>query len=117
MSLLRKIETAGLGEGIVSKALPDRLLEGDPTFTTWNQAESRDGAICAGVWEATPGLTRSIKGDRFEFCMLLDGEVELREDGGETVTFRAGDAFVMKPGFVGTWRTVRTVRKIYVVID
>jgi uncharacterized cupin superfamily protein len=23
---------------------------------------------------------------------------------------------VMKPGFVGTWRTIETVRKIYVVV-
>lgn len=57
------------------------------------------------------------KGDRFEFCLLLEGEVELSEDGGETVTYRAGDAFVMKPGFVGTWKTLQTVRKIYVVVD
>ncbi|TYO61021.1 DUF861 domain-containing protein, partial [Bradyrhizobium hipponense] len=26
----------------------------------------------------------------------------------------AGDSFVMKPGFVGIWRTIETVRKIYV---
>lgn len=117
VSLLQKIETANLGEGIVSKAIPDRLLEGDPTFTTWEQAECRDGKISAGVWEATPGLTKSIKGERFEFCLLLEGEIQLTQHGGETVTYSAGDAFVMKPGFVGTWKTVRTVRKIYVVVD
>ena len=117
MSLLQKLRTTDLGEGEISKALPDKVLAGDPTFTTWSQVESRGGAISAGVWEATPGLTKSIKGERFEFCLLLEGEVELSEDDGETVTYRAGDAFVMKPGFVGTWKTVRTVRKIYVVVD
>ena len=29
---------------------------------------------------------------------------------------RAGDSFVMKPGFVGVWRTIETVRKIYVCV-
>ena len=29
--------------------------------------------------------------------------------------FGAGDSFVMKPGFVGTWNTLETVRKIYVI--
>lgn len=117
MSLLQKLRTTDLGDGVVSKALRERLLEGDPIFTTWNQVESHAGAVTAGVWQATPGLTTSIKGDRFEFCLLLEGEVELSEDGGETVTYRAGDAFVMKPGFVGTWKTIQTVRKIYVVVD
>jgi uncharacterized cupin superfamily protein len=28
----------------------------------------------------------------------------------------AGDSFVMKPGFVGVWRTLETVRKIYVCV-
>ena len=41
---------------------------------------------------------------------VLDGVIELTEDGGETVTYRAGDSFVMKPGFTGTWRTIETVR-------
>ncbi|TIQ41392.1 MAG: DUF861 domain-containing protein, partial [Mesorhizobium sp.] len=35
---------------------------------------------------------------------------------GETKTYRAGDSFVMKPGFVGVWRTIETVRKIYVCV-
>lgn len=117
MRLIQKLETVDLGEGVISHAIPERLLAGNPIFTTWNQAHSHDGSVSAGVWQATPGLTKSIKGDRFEFCFLLEGEVELTEDDGETVTYRAGDAFVMKPGFIGTWKTVSTVRKIYVVVD
>lgn len=117
MSLLKKLKTIDLGDGVISKAKPEMLLAGDPTFTTWNQDESRDGAIMAGVWQATPGTTKSIKGEKFEFCMLLKGAVELTEEGGETVTYRAGDSFVMKPGFVGTWKTLETLRKIYVVVD
>jgi uncharacterized cupin superfamily protein len=42
--------------------------------------------------------------------------IELTEDGGEPVTYRAGDSFVMKPGFTGTWRTIETVRKIYLTV-
>lgn len=117
MSLLQKIEVTDLGDGVVSKAAPDKLLAGDPVFTTWNQVEARSGLISAGIWEATPGLTKSIKGERFEFCLLLEGEVELTEQDGATVTYRAGDAFVMKPGFVGTWNTLKPIRKIYVVVD
>jgi uncharacterized cupin superfamily protein len=69
-----------------------------------------------GVWEATPGETRSIKGETFEFCHILTGVIEITPDGGEAVTYRAGDSFVMKPGFTGVWKTIETVRKIYVTV-
>ncbi|MGO6908350.1 cupin domain-containing protein, partial [Rhizobium ruizarguesonis] len=28
----------------------------------------------------------------------------------------AGDSFVMKPGYVGVWKTIETVRKIFVTV-
>jgi uncharacterized protein len=94
---------------------PERLISGNPEFSTWAMDDSRGGKIKSGVWQATPGLTHSIKGETFEFCHILEGVVEITETGQEPITYRAGDSFVMKPGFVGTWRTIETVRKIYVV--
>ena len=117
MSRLKTLRTTDLGEGEISKARQEMLLAGDPTFTTWNQDESRNGQVLTGIWQATPGMTKSIKGERFEFCTILEGVVELTEDGGQTVVYRAGDSFVMKPGFVRIWKTVETLRKIYVVVD
>jgi uncharacterized cupin superfamily protein len=98
---------------------PERLIDGSPRFRTWEldsvMAEAAQwGRIRTGVWEATPGVTRSIKGEAFEFCHILSGRAEIAEDGGETRTFGPGDSFVLKPGFVGRWTTIETVRKIYV---
>ncbi|AWI61546.1 hypothetical protein AB395_00006369 (plasmid) [Sinorhizobium fredii CCBAU 45436] len=42
--------------------------------------------------------------------------VELTENGKEPVIYRAGDSFAMKPGYVGVWKTIETVRKIYVTV-
>ncbi len=95
---------------------PDRLISGAPSFKTWAQDASKSDKVLTGVWEATPGETHSIKGTTFEFCHILSGLVEIDETGGQTRTFRAGDSFVMKPGFVGVWRTIETVRKIYVCV-
>lgn len=97
--------------------LPERLISGNPSFKTWAQDESKDGKVLTGIWEATPGETRSIKGTTYEFCHILSGLVEIEETGGATQTFRAGDSFVMKPGFTGIWRTIETVRKIYVCVN
>lgn len=98
------------------KAAPDRLIAGDPSFLTWALDTSRDGQVRTGVWEATPGETISIKGETFEFCHILDGVIELTEEGKAPVTYRKGDSFIMKPGYRGVWKTIETVRKIYVIV-
>ncbi|CAH1650369.1 MAG: cupin domain-containing protein [Chelatococcus sp.] len=116
MSLLKTIATKALGDGAQSKIDPDRLLEGDPTCTTWEQ-DAIDGKVETGVWQMTPGKNLMRKSDIYEFCHILEGVVELTEEGKEPVTYRAGDSFVMRPGFAGTWKTIETVRKIYVIID
>ncbi|MDQ0454937.1 cupin domain-containing protein [Rhizobium paknamense] len=117
MALIKTLDLHPAFEPKHAKPDPDRLIEGDPAFKTWAQDASKEGKVLTGIWEATPGLTHSIKGERFEFCTILEGLVEITEKNGETYTYKAGDSFVMKPGFVGTWRTIETVRKIYVVVD
>ena len=42
-------------------------------------------------------------------------EAEMAEDGGEPATVRAGDSFVIRPGFRGTWEVIETTRKDYVI--
>jgi uncharacterized protein len=116
MSLLVKLDLAPTSEPRHSKTSADRLISGDPSFKTWAQDESRNGTVHTRVWEATPGETRSIKGKVMEFCYILSGVVELTEEGQPPRTFRAGDSFVTKPGYIGVWKTIEAVRKIYVVV-
>ncbi|MBB4008718.1 cupin domain-containing protein [Allorhizobium taibaishanense] len=116
MSLLKTIDSDPSFTPRESKALPERLIAGDPAFKTWPQDVCRGEMIHTGVWEATPGETKSIKGESFEYCHILSGVVEITPDGGEPVIYRAGDHFIMKPGFVGVWKTIETVKKIYVTV-
>ncbi|WP_308010811.1 cupin domain-containing protein [Streptomyces sp. AC495_CC817] len=48
---------------------------------------------------------------------ILSGVIELTPEGGEPVVYKAGDSFVMKPGYVGVWKTIETVRKIYLTVS
>lgn len=91
---------------------PDRTISGQPRFRTWSLEEA--GALYAGVWEATPGKWR-IDYDEWEFCHILTGISVIAEDGGEARTVQAGDSFVLRPGFKGTWEVLETTRKEYVV--
>ncbi|MFB4373148.1 cupin domain-containing protein [Agrobacterium tumefaciens] len=117
MPLLKTIDTHPAFEPKASKALPERLISGDPSFKTWPLDEARNGTVHTGIWEATPGESRSIKGEAFEFCHILEGVIEITPEGGAPLRYTAGDSFVMKPGFVGVWKTIETVRKIYVTVN
>ena len=116
MSLLKTIDPNPSFEPKHRTAEPDRLIAGSPAFKTWLQDTAKEGRVNTGVFEATPGETHSIKGTTYEFCHIISGVIEIEEKGGETKTYRTGDSFVMKPGFVGVWRTIETVRKIYVCV-
>jgi hypothetical protein len=92
---------------------PEKVISGDPRFTTWN-AEERDGLYC-GIWESTPGKWR-ISYEEWEYCRILSGRsVITDETTGEAHEVRAGDSFILRPGFRGTWEVIETTRKDYVI--
>jgi uncharacterized protein len=90
-----------------------RLISGNPRFRTWNFEEA-EGGVYAGVWESTPGKWR-IEYDEWEFCHILAGVSVITEEGGEARTVKAGDRFVIRPGFKGSWEVIETTRKDYVI--
>ncbi len=90
----------------------DRIIAGDPVHRTWN-VEERDG-LYAGVWESTPGEWR-VEYTEWEYCEILAGVSVLSEEGGEARRVGPGDAFLLRPGFRGTWRVEETTRKRYVI--
>src|SRR5690606_9507935 len=92
---------------------PDRLIFGNPRFRTWN-VEEASGGLYAGIWESTLGKWRIVY-DEGEFCHILSGVSVVAEEGGEARTVRAGDSFVIRPGFRGTWEVLETTRKEYVI--
>lgn len=96
-----------------SAPAPERVISGAPTFRTWNAEETAAG-VYAGLWEATPGKWR-IAYDEWEFCHILSGRSIITEDGGEAKTVAAGDSFVLRPGFNGSWEVLETTRKEYVI--
>lgn len=110
--LFVSMDTTGV-EAETGAPLPDRVISGDPRFTTWN-IEERDDGLYAGLWEATPGKWR-IAYDEWEFCHILSGVSVIAEEGGEARTVKAGDSFVLRPGFTGSWEVIETTRKAYVI--
>lgn len=92
---------------------PDRLISGNPAFTTWN-VEEAEGGLYAGVWQSTPGKWQIVY-DEWEYFHVLNGHSVVTEEGGQSVHLRAGDSYILRPGFRGTWEVIETTRKDYVI--
>ncbi|MCA7994722.1 cupin domain-containing protein [Burkholderia cepacia] len=88
------------------------LLDGNPLQTLSHHYISPCGQFSCGIWECTPGRW-TIEYDESEYCEMLSGAAIVRDADGRERVLRAGDRFVIPPGFRGTWEVVETCRKIY----
>lgn len=95
-----------------SRPAPEKVLSGDPVFTTWD-IEERDG-LYAGLWQSTPGAWR-IDYEEWEYFHILQGHSILTAEDGTRYDLRAGDSFIIRPGFRGTWEVIETTLKDYVI--
>lgn len=96
----------------VSRPAPEKLIAGDPVFTTWNIEDSGD--LFAGIWQSTPGAWH-VRYEEWEYFTLTAGKSILTPNGGEPVALTTGDSYVIRPGFTGTWEVVETTVKDYVI--
>ncbi|WP_298804693.1 cupin domain-containing protein [uncultured Lentibacter sp.] len=96
----------------IERPAPDKLISGDPVFTTWN-IEDKDG-LYAGIWQSTVGKWR-VSYDEWEYFRLLEGVSILTDSKGHETRLTAGDSYIIRPGFSGTWEVVETTRKDYVI--
>ena len=111
MTLLQSI-TQSAADPVESRPDPSKVIAGDPVFISWD-IEDRDG-IYAGIWQATPGVWK-VSYDEWEYCRILAGHSILRGDDGSEKSVKAGDSFIIRPGFSGTWEVVETTVKDYVI--
>jgi len=51
-----------------------------------------------------------------EYCHFLEGRCILTPEGGKPIELKAGDVFVIEPGFKATCEVIERVRKYYVFV-
>jgi uncharacterized protein len=98
-----------------SKAEPEKLIKGSYKTKTWNHFSGEDDRLHCGIWESTPGKV-NVDYKEWEFCHFIEGKAILTNDKGQSWTVKKGDGFIIPAGFKGTWETVKTVRKHYVIL-
>lgn len=113
MSLLARVTQDGVTPE-TSRPAAERVLAGDPVHTVWS-IEERDGLYC-GLWQSTPGKW-TIRYTEWEYVHILSGHSILTDVEGRETHLRAGDSFILRPGYIGTWDVVETTLKEYVIRD
>src|ERR1700693_5854072 len=101
--------------GALDAPWPGTPISGDPHTVTVNGYESEDGKRLMGIWESSPGVWRVDYKD-WEYCHFLEGRCILTPEGGKPIELKAGDVFVIEPGFHATWEVVERGRKYYVFV-
>ena len=90
------------------------VVEGSPSMKTWVLHTSADGSMITGHWEATPGTYHAVYTE-YEFVHMMEGRVTITPEGGAPVVLGPGDAFVIEPGFKGTWKIEEPIRKHFAI--
>ena len=89
----------------------DTALDGATRPCAYTFYTDPSGVFTVGVWACDAGTLAIADLALDEACYLLEGEVIISDNQGNTERFAAGDAFVLKRGFVGTWHMPRPIVK------
>lgn len=95
---------------------PEKLIEGNPKQTVWVHYTDPSKQFVVGIWRSEPGKWK-ISYTEEEYCQMLDGVSVITTQGGDSVTVRRGESFVVPRGFVGTWEVVETSTKRFVIYE
>lgn len=93
----------------------DNVLRGTPDEYGFIHLTSEDGGTMLGVWDCGAYAERLIDYPYNEMCTVIEGAVEITADGGQMVTYRAGDTFFMAKGFTGLWESHARFRKFFMI--
>lgn len=108
---MQKLDTSAT-QPETSRPDAGKVVSGDPIHTTWNLYEG-EGLFC-GIWQSSVGAWR-VRYDEWEYVNILSGHSILRGVDGSAVHLRAGDRYIIPPGFDGVWEVVEETRKDYVI--
>jgi uncharacterized cupin superfamily protein len=112
MSGLMKLP--GAGDAPWEDVPADKVLAGAPQTRTWVLYDNPAQKLCAGEWEASPGKWR-ISYNEWEYVEVISGACIITGGDGTLIEAKAGDRFVIEPGFTGSWEVLSLMHKSWVI--
>src|SRR5215469_2525845 len=94
----------------------EKLIDGNPRQTLWQQYSDASGKFFAGAWHSEVGKWQVAYTEE-EYYQILQGISVITDSAGNALTVRPGDRFVIPRGFIGTWEVIEPTRKLYVIYE
>ncbi|WP_268798597.1 cupin domain-containing protein [Pseudomonas huanghezhanensis] len=91
------------------------LIGPTPQCRTNNLFEDTASTLRIGVWDSTPYARSARPHKVHELMHLIEGEVELKMDNGQSVLVKPGDTVFVPQGTPCAWTSTMYVRKFYAV--
>jgi len=93
------------------------VVAGSPEMESFFQFGQPGDRVVSGTWTSTVGTYHATYSHptMHEFVHMIEGKMTITPEGGSAVELSAGDAFMIEPGFVGTWEVLEPVRKHFVL--
>jgi uncharacterized cupin superfamily protein len=101
-----RVDAAGPdGQGLppTTHDASDRSVVGAIQPRAYTAYTDPSGVFTVGVWACDAGTLAITDLAIDEACYLIEGEVIITDVHGNTERFIAGEAFMLKRGFIGTW--------------
>ena len=95
---------------------PGKLIDGSPNPHIDHRYSDQSQQFHCGYWKSDVG-TWSIHYTETEWCLLIQGRIELLSDSGFSLTVTAGQSFLIPQGFKGQWKTHEPCLKLYVIFE
>lgn len=99
---------------------PEMVAKGqksfDGAFLESVAFESADKQYGVRIWESGPGMLQTDGYPYDEYCLVIDGQLEITNGSGRTEVFGPGDSFVIPKGWQGTWNMKSRFKKQYIAL-
>ena len=113
ISGLTKIDTKTVV--LPPEEIPQKILEGRPTFAHTLLWESEDGSCLSGIWTSTVGKWEVVW-PWDETCYILEGQVEMTDHLGKSVILNPGDFYHARKGSKHMWNKIQPIKKLMFII-
>lgn len=90
--------------------------ETDPPGQEFTAAKSADDKFSFGLWQREV-QRRYFERPYHEIAYILEGEVEITDDGGEVYVAGPGDIVITPMGSKGYWKNLSPVKKVWGIYE
>ena len=90
--------------------------ETDPPGQEFTAAVSVDDKFSFGFWQRDV-QRRHFERPYHEVAFIIEGQVEVTDDGGEVVIAGPGDILITPKGSKGFWKNLTPVRKVWAIYE